>query len=199
MSSSPGGGLPGQRSQGSTRLVTAIVISFVIAALIGLSLRSGTSEPKDDGGAFGAAMSEAGCEDVESFEDEGADHVENGTEVDYSTVIPTSGTHWQAPAEAGFYEEPIPVAQLVHNLEHGQVIIYYQDVADADLAELGDYVVGNGALVAVPAPEGADSPITFVAWTKLQGCERLSSEALDGFREQFQGRGPEPITPPYSD
>ena len=197
MSSSPDGALPGQGSQGPARLVTAIVIAFVVAALIGLSLRSGTSVPKDEDGGFGAAMSEAGCGDVESFEDEGADHVENGTDVDYSTSIPTSGTHWQAPAEAGFYEDPMPVAQLVHNLEHGQVVIYFQDVADADLAELADYVVGNGALVAAPAPEDADSPITFVAWTKLQGCERLSSEALDGFREQFQGRGPEPITPPF--
>lgn len=199
MSLSPGEALPGQGSPGPGRMVTAIVVAFVIAALIGLSLRSGTSEPKADdrAGAFGAAMSEAGCGDIQEFEDEGADHVENGTEVDYETAIPTSGTHWQAPAEAGFYEEATPAAQLVHNLEHGQVVVYYQDVAGAELVELEDYVVGDAALVAAPAPESAESAITFVAWTKLQGCERLSSEALDAFRQQFQGRGPEPITPPF--
>ncbi|NOH04996.1 MAG: DUF3105 domain-containing protein [Chloroflexi bacterium] len=46
----------------------------------------------------------------------------------YNSDPPTSGLHYATEARAGFYEENIytyPAAYLVHNLEHGYVIIWY--------------------------------------------------------------------------
>jgi hypothetical protein len=43
----------------------------------------------------------------------------------------------------------------------------------------------------------SDEAIVFTAWTASQRCEEVSEEALNEFREQFQGRAPEPITPPF--
>ncbi len=42
----------------------------------------------------------------------------------YNSDPPTSGPR-AAPVEAGFYDEAPPDEQLVHNLEHGYVIIWY--------------------------------------------------------------------------
>ncbi|MFW9817940.1 MAG: DUF3105 domain-containing protein, partial [Candidatus Thorarchaeota archaeon] len=62
-----------------------------------------------------------------------SDHVEEGTDPGpYNSEPPTSGRHYAQDLEPGFYEETDPVAQnpypegyLVHNLEHGYVIFWY--------------------------------------------------------------------------
>jgi hypothetical protein len=47
---------------------------------------------------------------------------------DYNSDPPTSGLHYAEEAQAGFYDTNIytyPAAYLVHNLEHGYVIFWY--------------------------------------------------------------------------
>ncbi len=61
------------------------------------------------------------------------DHVDDGQPIVYSTDPPTSGTHYPTWWEPGFYDEtspeatnfPFPAGYLVHNLEHGYVIFWY--------------------------------------------------------------------------
>jgi hypothetical protein len=48
-----------------------------------------------------------------------------GIRVQYSTSPPTSGDHWFVPAACGIYKHEIPDEHVVHNMEHGHVIISY--------------------------------------------------------------------------
>ena len=53
-------------------------------------------------------------------------HIQVGEQHEpYNSDPPTSGPHYAQPAQAGFYDEALPDEQLVHNLEHGYIVIWY--------------------------------------------------------------------------
>ena len=54
----------------------------------------------------------------------------------YNTVPPTSGPHWDAWSDCGFYNYPLPDELLVHNLEHGNIIVSYNLTGDTELDAL---------------------------------------------------------------
>ncbi|MFC4784145.1 DUF3105 domain-containing protein [Nocardioides sp. MAHUQ-72] len=68
------------------------------------------------------------------------DHVPTGTKVDYKQAPPAFGAHWNqagvapAPMERKLYTDDRPeLESLVHNLEHGYTILWYdKTVADDD-------------------------------------------------------------------
>jgi hypothetical protein len=71
-------------------------------------------------------------------------HVPTGTKVDYTTAPPAFGAHWNeagvAPVamEKKFYawgERP-ELESLVHNLEHGYTIVWYDQTANGDSKEI---------------------------------------------------------------
>ncbi len=53
--------------------------------------------------------------------------------VEYKTNPPTSGNHFEIPSEDGAYFESPPMEHLVHSLEHGRVILWFQPNAAAQL------------------------------------------------------------------
>src|SRR5438094_235406 len=62
---------------------------------------------------------------IEEFPDEGRTHVPDGTLITYRTDPPTSGSHYPTPQAGGFYTSGILPGYLVHTMEHGGIIIYY--------------------------------------------------------------------------
>lgn len=142
------------------------------------------------------------CSALESFEDEGNEHVADGAEVDYLTEPPTSGPHYATPAGPGLYASALPEEQLVHNLEHGQIVIYFSpDAPEEVVAELRELVESDPlGLLAVPYEAASGSgEIILTAWTHLQRCEGFSGEDIDAFRAEFEGRGPENVGVPTFD
>ena len=67
---------------------------------------------------------------------EGRDHIAEGTSVSYNTVPPTSGDHWPTPARCGFYEEQLPDERVVHNMEHGNIVISYNLPLESEISAL---------------------------------------------------------------
>jgi hypothetical protein len=176
-------------------LITGGIALLVIVAVVALVI----SERQAETGPIGAALDAAGCGDVEEFEQVSREHIEEGAEHEpYNSSPPTSGPHYGAAAQADFYEVPQEPERLVHNLEHGQIVVWYQpDLPEDELADLED-IVSDGAPFVLASPyEGAEAPIVFSAWQNLQECELPSSAALDEFRREFQGQGPEKLTPPF--
>ena len=53
--------------------------------------------------------------------------------MNYNSFPPSSGPHFQTPAPWGIYEEPIKQTILVHNLEHGGIVIQYGNVSSGDV------------------------------------------------------------------
>ena len=93
----------------------------------------------------------------------------------YSSTPAASGPHWDTPANWGVYQTPQAQEQVIHNLEHGGIVIWYQaDQVTADqIAALETYTRSwNGTeryKVLVSPWSGSDfgHPIAFVAWTLL--------------------------------
>lgn len=196
-----------QQSQASRRsnLVTAGIAAVVVVAVVALVLSDRPSTPSVSI-PDGVAASAAGCNDVEQFAEQSRDHIDVGAEHDpYNSTPPTSGPHYGTPADPGFYPNPLEPEQLVHNLEHGQLVIWYDPQASASAVEGIQALVEDAnsraqragfvePLLAAPF-EGLDSGFDYSlsGWRNLQSCESYSRTAIDDFRTEFQGRGPEQV------
>ena len=76
------------------------------------------------------ALASAGCT-VQTFPGQGQDHVEELPDgFEYNSTPPTTGPHIPVPAPFDFYDEPVDPLRLVHNQEHGGVVLHYGNVGD---------------------------------------------------------------------
>lgn len=133
--------------------------------------------------AIGTPKADASCQDVITAPAEGsAQHVPDGTTVEYTSAPPAFGEHYAAPAVMSrkFYtaEDRPRLETLVHNLEHGYNILWYDEsLADdaesvAELRAIADKFPGtddfrNKFIVAPwtsddgePFPDGATMAMT---------------------------------------
>jgi hypothetical protein len=140
--------------------------------------------------------------------DDGQAHIADGTifppgERPYSSTPATSGPHWNAPNNWGVYTTPQREEQLIHNLEHGGIIIWYEpDQLDADaVAELARYVNAqtatgiSGRFKFILTPwDGPDfgHPIAVTAWRQLLYLDEVDTGTIDDFARSHYGRAPEP-------
>lgn len=194
-------------------MITIGIAVVIIAAVTFFIFNERQSETQAAAAPEGVPAGEAGCDPVEEHEEEGNKHVAGGTEVQYEASPPTSGDHWppELVTDAGFYPDAVPEESLVHNLEHGQVVIWYDPAATSDVKDnLEKFTDTQNDPDALPAgattppiitvpyngiPEGKTYVMT--AWTRSQACSSYSLEAINAFRERFQGRSPEPIAPVF--
>lgn len=168
--------------------------------------REGTPTSSGDVPDLEEAASAAGCDLQLDLPDEGNDHFEDPDEVPaYETSPPTSGDHFfsfdengaGAYADGAFLGTP-PANRVVHSLEHGRVAIQYSpDLTEEEqLALKGVFDEDRPGVLLFPNP---DMPydVAATAWQQLLGCDSYDGEAtLDAvrsFRDEFRGRGPEPV------
>lgn len=126
----------------------------------------------------------------------------------WNTKPPTSGPHNEQPAVWGSYDDQVPLAQTVHNLEHGGVVIHYgPGVPQSDVDAIGSwYREDPNGLIVSPLATNKDK-ITLSAWTApdaetgtkdlgrgwLASCTRFDEGAFDTFVEEHRYKGPERI------
>ncbi|MGH2753082.1 MAG: DUF3105 domain-containing protein [Actinomycetota bacterium] len=190
-----------QRAARKRNFLTISIAVLVGALVVGLIIMDRESNDASTEQA-GVAAGEAGCTDVQEIDEAGRTHVEEGTDVQYETSPPTSGDHYGTPADAGFYPTSVPEETLVHNLEHGQIVIWYRPDAPQATIDAIETVVEDEpiALLAAPyqdVPTGSE--LSFTAWGAMQSCADFSNAILSEFRAQFQGQGPEQVGIPTFD
>jgi len=123
----------------------------------------------------------------------------------YNSDPPTSGPHYASELDAGFYEGnsyQYPAGYLVHNLEHGYVIFWYNcDLLDeSGCDELKSQIrtimdeLGNVKLIAYPW-NTTDVPLIMTSWGRLQKFETFDAEAAKAFYRANLNRAPEPGAP----
>jgi hypothetical protein len=128
---------------------------------------------------------------------QGRDHIQlSQSHPPYNSDPPTSGWHYDQPAPAGFYDEPLADEKLVHNLEHGHVVISYDcskltdcDSVKAELRGLVDRFQ-SWKIVAV-ARDNADAAIALTAWGRIDKLNAYDENRIVAFINYWRDRGPE--------
>jgi hypothetical protein len=184
----------------------ALAAAAVIAAIV--LLTGGGADERQ-------ALEDAGCT-LESFPamQNKADHSDVPTletEPKWNSNPPTSGPHYGQTAVWGSYEEPVPLVQTTHNLEHGGVIIHYgPGVPQAEVDKLkGDFYLDDpNGIVISPLPSNGNR-ITLSAWTApdvatgtsdrgrgwLATCTKFDEGAFEAFLDAHRYQGPERLPP----
>ncbi len=136
-------------------------------------------------------------------------HIASNEKVTYNTDPPTSGPHYSGPLRAGFYEEadlaqmpPFPEGHLVHNLEHGYVIFWYNCalLTEAECAELKDQIravmdrFDGQKLIAFPR-ETLEVPVVLTSWGRMEAMEAFDESAARRFVSRNRNRSPEATAP----
>jgi hypothetical protein len=119
-------------------------------------------------------------------------HLPEGVPYDYGTPFPTSGPHAPHHTMPGFYTEPQPPAELVHALEHGIVVIYYDQPGEEVLEMLrswtSHYASETEGVIASPAT-GIGEQIVLTAWERRLALPRYEHEKAAAFIHALRGRG----------
>jgi hypothetical protein len=147
--------------------------------------------------------------------DDGATHITDGatcrenptscgvSQNPYSSLPATSGPHWGTPTNWGVYATPANESQLIHNLEHGGIVIWYDpslDAASVDTlvryveTQTASGVSGRYKFILTPWG-GADplgSPVVATAWRYTLELETADTGAIGEFARARYGRSPEP-------
>lgn len=113
----------------------------------------------------------------------------------YGSNPPTSGPHSPSEARRGIYTQPVPKEQLVHSMEHGAVIIWY-NCTDCDevISGIGQVVDGylqdGKEVVMTPYPGMEENTIALTAWSRLDkfSIGDYSEERLRRFVEAHERR-----------
>lgn len=178
---------------GAVLLVGVILIVLVLVLGSGSSAAVGVQQP-DDG-----QMHVAGAIDCRA---PGASSACG--DAPYSSLPAASGPHWNGPANWGVYTTPQIETQLIHNLEHGGVVIWYDpDALDAaQIDELSRYVTTqvssgvSGRFKVILSPWGGEdalpSPIVATAWRWVLQMDEVDTGMLDAFMRDRYARSPEP-------
>lgn len=172
-----------------------IILVVVVGVLFGIFYFGGGTPDKAD------PINNSGNEYAGTkHEDQGQSHIAEGAEhAPYNSNPPSSGPHHSSPAEWGVYEEPIADETLVHNLEHGGIVIAYKpDIGEEKISQLKE--IFNrlpeserfGTIKAVLVPRAANSqPVQLAAWTYTLELDEVNEEAIRGFYQNHIDKGPE--------
>ena len=112
-------------------------------------------------------------------------------------IPPTSGRHWDRWASCGFYTEPVPDERIVHNMEHGNIIVSYNLTEQADIDALRAAYDGIDLTrqwgVARPYDGIAEGTVALTTWGVVDGpIDGIDPARIALFFESYAGKlGPE--------
>jgi hypothetical protein len=137
-------------------------------------------------------------------------HIEAGTPPGpYPSDPPAGGVHYASELDAKFYQEAdlaslpeYPEGSLVHNLEHGYVIFWYNcallDEAGCTQLKASIQQVMDGfnglKLIAFPW-KSLEVPVAMTSWGRLQRFETFNPSQARAFVKANSNQAPEPNAP----
>ena len=129
-----------------------------------------------------------------------ASHVAVGEEVNYDSFPPTSGDHWPPgfQSRCGFYEAGLEDEGIVHNLEHGNIVVSYNLTDSAQIKQLRDAVDDIGFANAWGVTRFYDKilpgQVALAAWGVLDTMDGVDPGRIRRFFEAYSGNlGPEQV------
>src|SRR6185295_1694122 len=198
-------------------LVLVVVIVVAVVALGGSDSGGSDAQAAEvfpSGGSFPQqtltdvkqASGAAGCQ-LRTVKATSREHTTSLSDrVKYSTNPPTSGKHYQIPAQDGIYGDPPQDEELVHGMEHGRVIFWVQPSAPKDVrANIRALVEDDPYQMFLVPRSNMPYEVAATAWDadpppngtgELMTCTKVTDktyDALAAFRDEHRSQGPEPI------
>lgn len=131
---------------------------------------------------------------VETQPDSRGGHLSPGQSGNYGTRFPTSGAHDPQWTNPGFHDAVGRPERLLHALEHGNIVIYYERPPAAVLETLRDWAdlyKGQWSGIVVSPMPGLGEGVVLAAWRQLLRLEEFDPAAAAAFIDRYRGRGPE--------
>jgi hypothetical protein len=209
----PGGG-------GRNRWLMLFAVSGVVAlaVVIGVFVLTGRGSGKSNDSSIASTMRAAGC----TYEDPNgpkppagqAQHIQKLSDtVDWNTYPPAGGQHYPAWAVWGFYTDPVNPKRVVHNEEHGAVVLWWgPQTPSSQVDKLQTFYSSSpnsmfGTPVGTIDGKSLGSKVAITAWTgdpttyqqsdwgqeHVAVCPQFDQQAFTAFRDAFRGKGPEGI------
>ena len=172
----------------------AIAGLFIVALLLPvLPVNFGSGRGSADGYVEDVGTQVQTSEDRAHFADNYTiEQVNNGE--GYSTTPPTSGRHWNGWAACGFYgpEQTLADERIIHNMEHGNIIVSY-NFTDADrIQELEDIFDSIGKTnrwgVARFYDEIPEGTVALTTWGVIDGpMDGIQKDRIEAFFDAYSG------------
>jgi hypothetical protein len=179
--------LRASRRAGTTRYLGLAVVAVLLVAAVALAW-----------GPLSGVLRRGAAAQGLQYPNQGQEHVNPGQpHAAYNSNPPTSGPHYPDPLRWGIYDTPQPDEALVHNLEHGGIVVAYNcpDGCPALVQQLKDLVGQYPSKVVLAPRPSKDVPhrITLTAWTWLDGFDDFDAARIQAFVAAHKDRGPENV------
>jgi hypothetical protein len=137
-------------------------------------------------------------------------HVPEGTAIDYNSNPPCSGAHYSVWAAFQEYDKPIDRPYLVHDMEHGAIVLLYNcalakpnapcDALKDGLRKVRDALPPDPScdpatrvrVVIAPDPK-LDVPVAAAAWGYTYKGDCVDEPTLTKFAKDHYAKGPEDL------
>ena len=177
-----------------TKTVNLILGVMTIAILLGGAIYWWQGRSAKSGFLDLAVSGQPALAGVETFPNDGRKHLKPGEHYSYASSTPTSGPHDPFPTDPGVYETPQPPTKLVHALEHGLIVFYYDRPGPEVMEQLREWAaLYSGTwdgIVVTPLP-GLGEMVVATAWQKKLNLSPFDAAAAAAFADAYRGRGPE--------
>lgn len=179
-----------EKARKRKKVMTTTLIIVVAAALVGFVVYR-ASQTK---AGVSKLAENADCQSKSYKELSAAPHLEETAPAPkYNSNPPSSGLHFGRTAPWGTSAARIDDRMLVHNLEHGGIVVHYKDLADAEVDALEELVDSYAdGVIANPNPD-IPTKVGMAAWGDVQTCAKYSTAVVKAFIKEHCNKGPEKI------
>ena len=182
-----------KRRRQRTLLWSGVAVLALVALLAVIWFEGRSDTPQADNQSVSAAALEAGrtaagSKGVQTFPEAGRDHIGPGEQPDnWNSTPPTSGDHLATPLPPGVYNSEQDMRAMVHNLEHGYVVIVYKGIGDDQVDQLRQFVEARDGSKLVLSPWSGlkDDGVALVAWRNLELLQRVNMDVVQAFVNDF--------------
>jgi len=175
-----------------TLLWTGVAVVSLVA-LVALIVFMGREHPPAANkavtpAALQAGRQAAGSQGVKTYPNAGRNHISADQQPsNWNSTPPTSGDHLGNPLPPGVYDNEQDMRALVHNMEHGYVVIVYKGIPQDQVDQLREFVDQRDGSKLVLAPwSGLESNgVALAAWQNLETLQRVNMDVVQAFVNDY--------------
>ena len=164
-----------------------------LLALLALIYFEGRGTPAADNPqvteeARAAGRQAASSTGLKTFPEAGRNHIAANEQPDnWNSNPPTSGDHLAAPLAPGVYDNDQDMRALVHNLEHGYVVILYKNLPQDQLDQLREFAEARDGSKLVLAPYSGleQDGVALAAWRNLETMQWYNQDVVQAFVNDY--------------